>query len=61
MSSYAKLKAALESYHVRGETYSWGDDATLDSGAVPMEIGAIGEVEAIAKGKGKGKGKKAST
>eukprot|EP00972_Heterocapsa_arctica_P032448 4780368-Heterocapsa_arctica.AAC.1 len=54
MSSYAKLKAALESYHVRGETYSWGADdaAAPETGATPMEFGAV---EAIAKGKGKGK------
>eukprot|EP00972_Heterocapsa_arctica_P049348 7263663-Heterocapsa_arctica.AAC.1 len=54
MSSFVKLKAALESYHVRGETYSWGaDDAVApDMGATPMEIRAV---EAIAKGKGKGK------
>eukprot|EP00972_Heterocapsa_arctica_P091586 13510448-Heterocapsa_arctica.AAC.1 len=63
MSSYTKLKGALESYHVRGALYAWGDWQwdDVDAGAAPMDIGEVGDVEWIAKGKGKGKGKKAVT
>eukprot|EP00972_Heterocapsa_arctica_P066458 9807049-Heterocapsa_arctica.AAC.1 len=62
MSSYVKLKGALESYHVRGALYALGDRSQwdeMDASAVPMDVGEVGDVEAIAKGKGKGKGKKA--
>eukprot|EP00972_Heterocapsa_arctica_P079402 11702449-Heterocapsa_arctica.AAC.1 len=46
MSSYMRLKGALESYHVRGAVYTWGDrtwNDDADPGVVPMDIGEIGE------------------
>eukprot|EP00972_Heterocapsa_arctica_P104275 15369896-Heterocapsa_arctica.AAC.1 len=45
MSSYTKLKGVLESYHVRGVLYAWGDRQwdDVDAGAAPMDIGEVGE------------------
>eukprot|EP00972_Heterocapsa_arctica_P109815 16168278-Heterocapsa_arctica.AAC.1 len=45
MSSYVKLKGALELYHVRGALYAWGDRQwdDVDAGAAPMDIGEVGE------------------
>ena len=49
MSSYAKLKAALEAFHIRGMTYSLAGARQGDR--VPMDVGAL--ANAGSKGKGR--------